>query len=104
AGPLPGDPRVARPAWSALGVRLREKQFELARRRKEHGSHLFRERGERGVLEDGREEQLHTQQVAESRDHLDGEQGMSAELEEVVVRADAVDLEQIAPDGGECLL
>ena len=34
-------------------------------------------------------------------DDLDGEDGVTAELEEVVEDADGVDVEDIGPDGGE---
>jgi len=42
--------------------------------------------------------------AAGAADDLDGDDGVAAELEEVVVEADAVGAEELLPDGGELLL
>src|SRR5947209_5724693 len=58
---------------------------------------IRRERGHRGVLEE-----LHQRQPGperrELRVHLDDEQRVPAQIEEVVVGAHAIDLERAAPD------
>src|SRR4051812_18356736 len=51
-----------------------------------------------GVLEDVGEGGVDFGVVADAGEELDGEEGVSAEVEEVVVDADAVGVEDVLPD------
>ncbi len=57
--------------------------------------------GDCGSLEECTEGQLHLQRGAEAGDDLGGEQGVSAELEEVVVGTDTGNAEKLSPEVGQ---
>ncbi len=59
---------------------------------------------EGGELEERAQGQLDTEGVADPREDLGRQQGVAAELEEVVLSADLVHLEQLAPRLGQGLL
>src|SRR5882724_11758939 len=54
-----------------------------------------------GLLEECRDRQVDAQGVADLGGDLDGEERVSAEGEEVVLDADALDAEKLLPDAGE---
>jgi hypothetical protein len=53
------------------------------------------------VLEEPLERHLGAEGIAQSRQHLGGQQGVAAEVEEVVVDAHALEAEQLLPDLGD---
>ena len=59
------------------------------------------EAGDGRGLEEIAEWEVDVEELADAGDDLSGEEGMAAELEEVVVAADGVDGEDVLPDGGE---
>src|SRR5919199_4691565 len=67
-------------------------------------AHSRGERGNRGRLEQSAQGHLQPQGRAHPRHHLDGQQGVAAQLEEVVVDAHLLHLEHVRPDPREQLL
>src|SRR6218665_2642706 len=66
-------------------------------------AHHRSQRGDRLVLEELLGVDLQAL-LAGTGDHLDGDDGIAAQLEEVVVDADAREAEEFTPDGGETQL
>src|SRR5438067_1874788 len=64
----------------------------------------LRELLDRGRLEHVAKRQSNAEGFADPAEDTNGEQGVSAEIEEVVASADALLLQNIAPNGGEPLL
>ncbi len=71
------------------------------------GELLHQEAGEprdRGCLEDIAQRQLHAKGLVDARDGLRGEQRVTAQLEEAVIAADALQGEELGEDGRDSLL
>ena len=56
-----------------------------------------------GHLEETAQGQFHLEGFAQPGDHLGGQQGMSAQLEEVIMEANLLDTENLFPKIGEPL-
>nr|BFF04780.1 hypothetical protein GCM10020241_64550 [Streptoalloteichus tenebrarius] len=63
-----------------------------------------RERGDRAVVEQDPGRELDAQGLAHPGHHAEGEQGVAAQLEEVLLRADPLHAEHVGPDLGDGLL
>ena len=63
--------------------------------------HMLREERERRVLEERPHRELHREALADLRHDASREQRVAAEMEEVVVDADALDAENVTPDSGD---
>jgi hypothetical protein len=61
------------------------------------------EAAESGLLEEAAQRDLDGEGAAHARHQLGGEQGVAAQLEEVVGHPDALDAQQLAPDAGQHL-
>ena len=65
--------------------------------------HRLRQSSERGAREQAVKRQQHAKGSGNAGHHLDGQQGMTAQVEEVVVNADSVAVEQFRPDIAQAL-
>ena len=61
----------------------------------------LRDLGQGGGAEDLCQIDCHFQAALHMADHRDGEERIAAEVEEVVVSADALETEELLPDGGD---
>ncbi len=57
-----------------------------------------------GLTKQLRHREIEAEFLTDARNHANGEQRVAAEFEEVVVQADAVDLQEFPPDAGQGLL
>ena len=71
--------------------------LNIARRTLGRGDDLATSR-DRGILEQGLERNVHAEHVPNARHRTDGQQGMAAQIEEIVVDSDVVDLQQFGPN------
>src|SRR5882724_3831973 len=88
----------------ALGAPLRLRFAHRADFGDDQFLHDRRERGDRRLLKYEPYRQLDAKRLAHARDELRDEQRVTAEREEIVVRADALASEQLVPDARERFL